>query len=211
MSYITSIGKSVLRAGGVAAGIAAIGCLNAGAPAPASRPSDELHYIRPAATATTLPDTAVGFWAKRGEDRELRLYYNPRPGSSSGEEFLRFSVPAASLAQRPDGSAIAVGDSILITVRVIDPSRLVIAFEPAGLKFSAGSPARLRFDLAETDSDLNGDGIVDGQDDSLKTQLSFWRQEVPGQPWFRVQSSVFVDLDEAEANVFGFTGYALAY
>jgi hypothetical protein len=100
---------------------------------------------------------------------------------------------------------------VLISVRVIDPSRLIVEFQPSGLKFSAASPARLRFELGETDSDLNGDGLVDSGDDTLKTQLSFWRQEAPGQQWLKVASDVFTDLNEVEANVFGFTGYALAY
>lgn len=181
-------------------------CQDGTAPAPVSRSADQLHFIRPALSAASLPDTAVSFWAKRGEDRELRLYYN-----GTGEEFLRFTVPSAALAQRPDGSVVAVGDSVLISVRVIDPSRLIVDFQPSGLKFSPGSPARLRFDLGETNSDLNGDGVVDAQDDSLKTQLSFWRQESPGQPWFKVSSAVFTDLDEVEADVLGFSGYALAY
>ena len=186
-------------------------CRDGTAPAPVSRTADQLHFIRPAPSAASLPDTAVSFWAKRGEDRELRLYYNSQSGSGTGQEFLRLTVPAAALAQRPDGSAIAVGDSVLISVRVTDPSRLIVEFQPSGLKFAAGSPARLRFELAETDSDLNGDGVTNSQDDSLKTQLSFWRQEAPGQPWLKVVSAVFTDLNEVEADVLGFTGYALAY
>ena len=191
--------------------LGAAACNDGTAPAPVSRSADQLHFVRPAPSAASLPDTAVSFWAKRGEDRELRLYYNAQSGSGTGEEFLRFTVPAAALAQRPDGSAIAVGDSVLISVRVIDPSRLIVDFQPSGLRFSTGSPAHVRFELAETDSDLNGDGVVDSEDDSLKTQLSFWRQEAPGQPWFKVASAVFTDLDEVDADVFGFTGYALAY
>ena len=187
------------------------GCTDGTAPAPLSRSADQLHFVRPAPTASSLPDTAVSFWAKRGEDRELRFQYNAQPGTGSGAEFLRLTVPSAALAQRPDGSAISVGDSVLISVRVIDPSRLIVEFQPSGLKFAAASPARLRFELGETDSDLNGDGVVNSADDSLKTQLSFWRQEAPGQPWFKVASAVFTDLNEVEADVFGFTGYALAY
>lgn len=195
----------------IACSLGTASCRDGTSPAPVSRSADQLHFIRPAPTSASLPDTAVSFWAKRGEDRELRLYYKAQSGSGSGEEFLRLTVPAAALAQRPDGSAFAVGDSVLISVRVVDPSRLIVDFEPSGLKFSAGSPAQLRFELAETDSDLNGDGIVDSQDDSLKAQLSFWRQEAPGQPWLKVSSAVFTDLDEVDADVFGFTGYALAY
>lgn len=209
MKLITSKKTFVILAIGASLGSA--GCRDGTAPAPVSRTADQLHFVRPAPNAPALPDTAVSFWAKRGEDRELRLYYNAQSGSGTGAEFLRFTVPAAALAQRPDGSAITVGDSVLISVRVIDPSRLIVDFQPSGLRFSAGSPARLRFDLGETDSDLNGDGVVNTQDDSLETQLSFWRQEVPGQPWLKVASAVFTDLHEVEANILGFTGYALAF
>lgn len=195
----------------IACSLGVASCNDGLAPAPVSRTADELRFVRPALNAAALPDTAVSFWAKRGEDRELRLYYNAQSGSGTGKEFLRFSVPAAALAQRPDGSAITVGDSVLISVRVTDPSRLIVEFQPSGLKFSPGSPARLRLELGETDSDLNGDGVVNSADDSLKTQLSFWRQETPGQPWIKIASAVFTDLDEVEADVLGFTGYALAY
>ena len=204
MQRMTSTTPIIILAIACSLGLAS--CQDGTAPPPISRSADQLHFIRPATTAASLPDTAVSFWAKRGEDRELRLYYN-----GTGQEFLRFTVPAAALAQRADGSTIAVGDSVLISARVIDPSRLIVDFQPSGLTFSAGSPARLRFELAETDSDLNGDGVVNAEDDSLKTQLSFWRQEAPGQPWLKVASAVFTDLDEVDANVFGFTGYALAY
>ena len=204
MQRIISTKSLIVVAIACSLGVAA--CRDGTAPAPISRSADQLHFIRPGPSAASLPDTAVSFWAKRGEDRELRLYYNV-----TDEEFLRVTGPAAALAQRPDGSAIAVGDSVLISVRVIDPSRLIVDFQPSGLVFSAGSPAHLRFELAETDSDLNGDGVVNSEDDSLKTQLSFWRQEAPGQPWFKVASAVFSDLNEAEADILGFSGYALAY
>ena len=178
MRRMTSTHFPLLLATAFSLGLA--GCSDGIAPASLSRSADQLHFVRPAPSAASLPDTAVSFWAKRGEDRELRLYYTAQSATSPAQELLRFRVPAAALAQRPDGSAIAVGDSVLISVRVIDPSRLIVEFQPSGLKFAPASPARLRFELGETDSDLNGDGIVDSKDESLKAQLSFWRQEAPG-------------------------------
>src|ERR1051326_7255555 len=130
MRRITSYKTFLLRARAFSLGVEA--CADGTSPAPVSRTADQLHFIRPAPTSASLPDTAVSFWAKRGEDRELRLYYDAQSGSGTGEEFLRFTVPAAALAQRPDGSAIAVGDSVLISVRVIDPSRLIVDFPPSG-------------------------------------------------------------------------------
>ena len=128
--------------------------------------------------------------------------FSPTPNAADGVAGVKIAfTPFAKQSSK----------SVLISVRVTDPSRLIVEFHPSGLKFAAGSPARLRFELAETDSDLNGDGVTNSQDDSLKTQLSFWRQEAPGQPWLKVVSAVFTDLNEVEADVLGFTGYALAY
>jgi hypothetical protein len=58
----------------------------------------------------------------RGEDSKVFMYYAPRPGDDDSTEFLRFRVRDRSLFERPDGSPIAVGDSILITIVVVDPS-----------------------------------------------------------------------------------------
>lgn len=187
-----------------------IGCDEATSP-DVARPSEELNFLRPSWNAPEIADTVVSFWAKRGEDREARMRYAPRAGSSEMEEFLRLSVPAAALERRPDGSAFAVGDSVLITVRVVDPVRMVFEFQPSGLRFSAESPARLRIEYGEADDDIDGDGDIDDRDQSLETQLAIWRQEAPGQLWHKVASVVFEDLEEVEGDIFGFSGYALAY
>ncbi|MFN2566089.1 MAG: hypothetical protein ABR499_13920 [Gemmatimonadaceae bacterium] len=187
-----------------------IGCNEATSP-DVARPSEALNFLRPAPGAPAIADTVVSFWAKRGEDREVRMRYAPSPGSSEMEDFLRLSVPAAALERRPDGSAFAVGDSVLITVRVVDPVRMVFDFQPSGLRFSAKSPARLRIEYGEADDDIDGDGDVDDRDLSLETQLSVWRQEAPGQLWYKVASVVFDDLEDVEADILGFSGYALAY
>jgi hypothetical protein len=173
--------------------------------------AEELHFLRPAPSAPPLATTEVSFWAKRGEDREVRLPYEPLPGASDTAEFLRFRVPSAALDRRPDGTAFAAGDSVLITLRVVDQSRLIVEFEPAGLRFSPADPARLRIEYGEADHDLDGDGLVDDRDATLETQLSMWRQEAPGQLWYRVPGAAAPDLDEVEADILGFTSYALAY
>ena len=49
----------------------------------------------------------VGFWAKRGVDRGVMIYYR-NSSDESWKPYERFVVPAAALAYRPDGSAIAV-------------------------------------------------------------------------------------------------------
>ena len=90
--------------------VALVACGDGTAPAPSGRLAEELHFLRPAASAPPLATTEVSFWAKRGEDREVRVRYEPLPGASDTAEFLRFSVPSAALERRPDGTAFAAGD-----------------------------------------------------------------------------------------------------
>lgn len=169
-----------------------------------------LTFLRPAADAPPLAATTASFYARRGSDRLLALYYQRRAGATDSSEFLEFRVAAEALARRPDGSAVAIGDSVLITVTV-DPARLKVTFAPAGLRFSASKPARLKLRFAEADDDRDGDGDVDAGDAAATTKLGIWRQESPGQPWFRESSVLLADVDEVDADILGFTAYAIAF
>src|SRR5256885_12539330 len=167
--------------------------------------TSDLHFLRLSASAPQLQSTVVSFYAKKGEDREIRIRFK------NGEDYLRFRVFANSLLQRPDGSAFAPGDSVLITITVIDPTKLAADFQPAGLKFSPSTPARLQFEFGEADKDLNGDGAVNTIDAALIPQISTWRQETPGGTWLNINSAVEVEINEVQADISGFSGYALAY
>lgn len=170
-----------------------------------TKPTTDLHFLRLSATAPQLQSTVVSFYAVKGQDSEIRVRFK------NGEDYLRFRVFANSLLQRPDGGAIANGDSVLITITIADPAKLQAEFQPAGLKFSPANPARLQFEFAEADKDLNGDGTVNGTDTSLIPQISTWRQEVAGGDWLKVNSHVEIEINEVQADIVGFTGYALAY
>jgi hypothetical protein len=176
------------------------------------RPVDqaELTFVRFALGAVPLQAASVSFWAVRGRDREAVIRYVPAPGEEEGEEFLAFKVPGGSLLRRPDGGPFAAGDSVLITVRVVDPALFLFEFQPSGLRFDPRSPARLEVSYREADRDYDGDGDEDGEDDDFERELSFWRQERPGEPWFRISTLRIEDLEEVEADITGFTRYAVA-
>lgn len=167
--------------------------------------TSELHFLRLSTSAPPLQSTVVSFYAVKGQDREIRVKFR------TGEDFLRFRVFANSLLQRPDGSSFATGDSVLITITVTDPTKLAADFQPSGLKFSPTAPARLQFEFGEADKDLNGDGVVTAADTALIPQISTWRQEVSAAPWLKIASVVEVEISEVQADIGGFTGYALAY
>lgn len=170
-----------------------------------TKPTTDLHFLRLSTTAPQLQSSVVSFYAVKGQDREIRVRF------TNGEDFLRFRVFANSLLTRPDGSPILSGDSVLITITITDPTKLQADFQPSGLKFSSANPARLQFEFGEADKDLNGDGVVNATDTSLIPQISTWRQEVAGGDWLKVSSVVEIEINEVQADISGFTGYALAY
>ncbi len=179
--------------------------------APQTRTTAELHFLRQAADAPPLVANVVAFWAVRGQDRTAEIWYRPRLGQSDSTKFLEFKVPGSSIVTRADGSPVAQGDSVLITIIVSDLTKLIVDFQPSGLRFAAGSPARLKLRFAEANTDYNDDGVVDSRDTEVEQQFSLWRQEAVGQPWFKVFSSLSISEEQVEADVTGFTGYAIAY
>lgn len=172
---------------------------------PDARPESELVFLRFAAAAPAPADTVVSFWAVRGEDREVQIRLAPEPGEDEGEEFLEFEVSRGSLLRRPDGSVFQRGDSVLITIRLVDASRFMFEFKPAGLKFDPDHPAELEVSYARADPDFDGDGE---EDEDLR--FGFWRQEREGELWYRMGTVFIEDLSEVEAKIDGFTRYALA-
>lgn len=174
------------------------------------KPPGELTIIRLPAGSPPIYNPVDSFYAKKGEDRELRIYFEDAVGDS-GEEYLRFRVDAGSLLARPDGSLFQVGDSVLITVRVVDPAQIYFEFEPSGLTFNPSLPAQLKIEYAETGGDLDDDGDVDVDDDAIEQVIDLWRQEQAGQDFVKLGAVKLEDLDEIEADVLGFTRYAIAY
>lgn len=174
------------------------------------RNETDLVFLRAAADAPPLAALTASFWAVRGKDSELRMFFRPRPGEADSTEFLRFKVSNNTTLTLPGGIAVPLGDSVLITVLVVDPARFIVDFQPSGLLFR-NEPAELRMRYDEADDDLDDDGDVDGEDDDIEQRLRIWRQERLGDPWFQVTGVVSASLDEVEAEVSGFTRYAIAY
>jgi hypothetical protein len=188
---------------------AAASCSDSSAPpVDTTKPPSELSIIHVAPASTPLWNSSVSFYAKKGEDREGQIFFQDASGQQ-GEEYLRLRVDATSLQSMPDGTPIA--DSVLITVTVVDPTEMLFEMQPTGLKFTTADPARLKIHYDHADGDLNDDGKVDGSDDSLESTLAIWRQETPSDPFVRLTSVLTLEIDEAEADLTGFSRYALAY
>jgi hypothetical protein len=192
--------------------ISGLACSDSGGPngGPGEpRPPAQLNILQLEASSPPLLNPVDSFYAKVGEDRELRIFFADIEGGA-GEEYLRLRVDAHSLLARPDGAPFAVGDSILIHVSVVNPTQLLFEMQPSGLTFSPEHPARLNIHFSRCGDDLNRDGHVDGEDDSVEQELSIWRQETLTDPFVRLGSAE-VDDREIEADLDGFSRYALAY
>lgn len=160
-----------------------------------------LTFLRFSSSAA-LATREGSFWAVKGQARRLELNY------ADGKRFLRFDVNGNSLLSAPNGRLYQNGDSVLITFS-IDPAKMVIRFEPSGLKFNPVNPARLDINFEKKDEDIDGDGDIDGRDHDLELKVTVWKQERPGQRWFR-QSTFRIDEDDIEAQILSFTGFAMA-
>ena len=196
-------------AGALAVALLGTGCEDGAGPEEGVDES-ALEFLRFPADLAPLATRDTSFWAVAGQDRELILRYRPLPGESEGEEFLDFDVSASALLRRPDGGSFVEGDSIEIRVEVAPDGRFLFRFEPSGLQFSPDHPAELEITYLRLDGDLDGDGDVDPDDDAFEDRLQLWKQEAPGEPWFPVGTVKIEELDEVEADILSFTGFAIA-
>ena len=189
---------------------AAASCSDSSSPPDDTRPPSELSVIHVAPSSTPLLNTTVSFYAKRGEGREGSISFQG-VGGVGGEEYVRLRIDANSLLALPNGTPIVPGDSVLITLSVVDPTEMLFDLQPTGLTFSPLNPARLKIHYDHADGDLNADGVSDGRDDTIEHSLSIWRQESLGDPFVRLTSVLTIETDEAETELMGFSRYALAY
>jgi hypothetical protein len=176
-----------------------------------SLPASSLTFVPLGHNTPALGATTVSFWARVGENREVRLFYRPRAGRNDSTEYLRFRVKNKSLLRRPDGSTFGPNDSLLITVHVTDAVSLVVDFAPAGLQFDPTEPAELKLSFKEKNGDLNDDGRNDASDESVRARMAIWKQESFGLPWVKLATTLLTSTDEVEARLTGFTSYAIAY
>jgi hypothetical protein len=151
-----------------------------------------------------LDDYEASFWAVRGEERSLTLNYQSPSGTSP---FLRIGITDPAI--RPDGTPIAYGDSILITV-IVDPTNIRVALEPTGLKLGTETT----FDMWWTgaNGDLDGNGQVDAQDAEIEQQwLGLWYQEGADTPWTPIPAEKSLAEKRLHALLQHFSGYAVSW
>lgn len=174
------------------------------------RPESKLAILRLAPDAPPLFNSMVSFWAYRGRDAEAEIFFR-KPDGSRGEKFVKLDLADRSLLAYPDGRPFADGDSVLITIRVTDPSRILLEFEPSGLRFDPDEPAQLEIRYSHADEDFDNDGDEDEDDAEIERVLGIWRQASLGAPFVRLGTVRIEELKELEARLLGFSRLAIAY
>jgi hypothetical protein len=182
-----------------------------GGPTGVEVPPGQLNLVTVALTAPSLAQKVVSFYAVRGQTREGVVWYHAKPGRPDSTKLVRLKVPKGALATRPDGSTIAPGDSLLITMTVTDTTSGIVDMQPSGLVFASGSPATLTIWYLEADHDFNHDNVIDSTDARIKASLSVWMQELSTDPWQQLRSVNDTTGEEAETDITGFTRYAVAF
>lgn len=190
-----------------------VACRSSSAPqALAVKTNSQLHVTLESPTAKPLFAKQASFWPKVGEDRIVRLFYQGATAVDTGPLLLELEVPRDGLYKRPDGTAFQAGDSILITVTVVDTTRFLFAFQPAGLQFNPANPARLKVEYANANHDFDGDGTIDLRDFVIETDsLGVWRRDPPDTLWYRQFAIKFQLPEELDTDVLSFSQFAVAW
>jgi len=197
--------RSTLAAAGLIA-LASCSTTDAGE----DRDEASLNIIRLADDAPPLFNPEVSGWVRRGQEREFQIYFRNAQGGQ-GDEFLELEFDEETLLAYPDGRPFGPRDSVFIRLRVIDVSRILFEFEPAGLRFNPREPAELEISYRLANADLNGDGRVDERDREVERSLAIWRQTRAGLPFRKLGTLQIEDLSELEADLDGFSRLAIAY
>ena len=189
----------------------AVACSDSGPNPPPPVPNSQLHIVLQDTAAPPLLTDSASFYVVAGQDRELRMYYQGAVPGDTGLEFLRFKVPGDGLLRRPDGSLFQLGDSILISIKVVDATKFLFDFQPTGLRFSPEHPAELTLEYVNGDHDFNDDGTVDASDSTIQTQLDIWQRQPTDTFWTRLQALNFESYNELDAKILHFTEHAIAW
>ena len=173
--------------------------------------NSNLTFLQPAPTAPGLGVQTLTFNAVQGQDTEEFMWYRKRPGSTDSSKVLRLRIDEDAQIVRPDGTPLAPGQSVAITITIHDPIRLIVDFQPAGLQFLGTEVADLTMWYNERDHDFNQDGVIDATDASIEQTLAIFRRESRTEPWVKLTGDIQIEFDEIEAEISGFTNYVIAY
>ena len=169
-----------------------------------SEPGTETIYLGPR-DDVHLEQTRVSFWAVRGESRSVQIDYKTRRNEEP-RPFLLLTTTDPRFV--PGIGELAVGDSVLITVKV-NTRKLLVSLEPTGLQF--GEPGQLtmwyeggRHGPADGDQSSANDDVIDDSD------LALYYREDQKHPWSQLSATQSVTDHSFTYAIPHFSDYAVA-
>ncbi|MDH3496508.1 MAG: hypothetical protein OER21_07090 [Gemmatimonadota bacterium] len=182
-----------------------------------SNQATEQHILVEQDAAPPLEAYYREFWAVAGKSRSFTIRYKAAWRDREHDEeddaptFWRLSLGEHSLRALPDGTPLADGDSVLISVTV-DPSRLIVDMGPDALQFDPDEPARLTLFYGYANPDVDRDGDVDRDDDAIKaSRLSIWFRANEQSPWEKVSAWHDRERQRFHAFIDHFSGYTVSW
>jgi hypothetical protein len=155
--------------------------------------------------APRLETNDTAFWAVQGSRTSFAVHYLApdleHPESGDLQKFLKITVPQQTRLVDPNGTPLAVGDSILITLKLSE-REIMVELGPHGTTF-VDEPLELVIWYAY--ADLSGAGTRTEDD------LGLWYQPDPGEPWILLGGSIDLRGDWIVARVDHFSNFAVAW
>lgn len=152
-----------------------------------------------------LDNYVVSFWAVRGESRSVQINYSSSLAGGN-QPFLLLTTTDPQFV--PGVGELAMGDSVLLTVRV-DTTKIGVSLEPTGLQF--GAPAELTVWYGGAGGDLNGDGVADSTDVALEANvLGLWYREGQADSWTNLPAMQSLEGKSFTYAIPHFSEYAIA-
>lgn len=194
------------------AALALLACSSSDAPnTPPPVPTGQLHFVAQDTAGPPLYTDTASLLFTAGQSADIRIYYTDTTNGGPGEEFLRFEVPGDGLFLKPDGTPFNPGDTVRISITVVDSTTFLFDFQPAGLRFSPEHPAALKVEYVHSDHDYDHDGTITSADSTIHGQLDIWKNDPPSTLWFKQGSVNFETFEELDAKIFSFSQYAVAW
>jgi hypothetical protein len=192
--------------------LVAIGCSTYGSTDPGSSgtPGGSLHFLTENSTAPGPGTASVSFYAVDGQTRSGSIYYHhdaddsleAGDDSTDSTRLATLTIPAGALTTDSTGAPLAPGDSVLVTLTLVDTAHLEVSVGPSWLQFSSTTPATLDLAYQEADS-----SVAPGN----ASALAIWRQPQGGGNWFKLPSTVNTATQRVQAHIPGRSVYATAY
>lgn len=154
-----------------------------------------------------LEQTRVLFWAVRGESRSVQINYKGRRDAEP-RPFLLLTTTDPQFV--PGIGELAVGDSVLITVKV-NTRKVLVSLEPTGLQFGQPGQLTIWYSGAKRGHDNEDPGQYDGNDEIIDdTDLALFYREDQKHPWSQLSATQSIADQSFTYAIPHFSDYAVA-